>query len=129
MIILKDPPPELEFIVDAPSIKPLDIDVIKLTAQFVARNGRPFLTNLMNKESRNPIFDFLKPQHSHFPYFTKLVDQYTKILLPPKDLLDKMRKEIANPFSIMKNVAYRVEWERAAQEKKLERTKWPKKKE
>lgn len=120
MIILKDPPPEFEFLIDAPSIMPMDIDVIKLTAQFVARNGRPFLTNLMNKEQRNPMFDFLKPQHSHFNYFTRLVDQYTKILLPPKDLLDKMRKEINNPFGILKNVAYRVEWERVQQRERAQ---------
>ena len=118
MIILKDPPVDLDFILDAPSIMPLDIDVIKLTAQFVARNGRPFLTSVMNKEQRNPMFDFLKPQHSHFSYFTRLVDQYTKILLPPKDIVEKMQKEIENPFSILKDVAYRVEWEKAQQKEK-----------
>jgi splicing factor 3A subunit 1 len=118
MIILKDPPVDLDYILDAPSIMPLDIDVIKLTAQFVARNGRPFLTSVMNKEQRNPMFDFLKPQHSHFSYFTRLVDQYTKILLPPKDLVDKMQKEIESPFSILKDVAYRVEWEKAQQKEK-----------
>lgn len=54
-------------------------DVVKLTAQFVARNGRQFLTNLMNREQRNYQFDFLRPQHSLFNYFTKLVEQYTKV--------------------------------------------------
>jgi splicing factor 3A subunit 1 len=118
MIILKDPPPEFQYIIDAPSIMPLDIDVIKLTAQFIARNGRPFLTSLMSKEQRNPMFDFLKPQHSHFSYFNRLVDQYTKILLPPRDLVDKMRKEVGNPFGILKDVAYRVEWDRVQQREK-----------
>jgi splicing factor 3A subunit 1 len=118
MIILKDPPSEFEFILDAPSISPLDIDIIKMTAQFVARNGKPFLTNIMNKEQRNPMFDFLKPAHSHFQYFNKLVEQYTKILLPQKDLLDKMRQEVNNPFGVLKSVAYRVEWEKAAQREK-----------
>ena len=56
-------------------------DVVKLTAQFVARNGRQFLTNLMNREQRNYQFDFLRPQHSLFNYFTKLVEQYTKVTL------------------------------------------------
>ena len=46
---------------------------------FVARNGRTFMTNLMVRENRNHQFDFLKPQHSNFPYFTKLVEQYTKV--------------------------------------------------
>lgn len=54
-------------------------DVVKLTAQFVARNGSQFLTTLMNKEQRNYQFDFLRPQHSLFNYFTKLVEQYTKV--------------------------------------------------
>lgn len=56
-------------------------DLIKLTAMFVARNGRPFLTQLMNREMRNFQFDFLKPQHSNFAYFTKLVEQYTKVCI------------------------------------------------
>jgi Surp module len=34
--------------------------VVKLTAQFVARNGRQFLTQLMNREQRNFQFDFLR---------------------------------------------------------------------
>jgi splicing factor 3A subunit 1 len=55
--------------------------LIRLTALFVARNGRQFLTQLMNREVRNFQFDFLKPQHSNFPYFIKLVEQYTKVSL------------------------------------------------
>ena len=53
-------------------------DVVKLTAQFVARNGRQFLSNLISRE-KNYQFDFLRPQHSLFNYFTKLVEQYTKV--------------------------------------------------
>lgn len=78
-MIPKEPPPEFEFIADPPSISAFDLDVVKLTAQFVARNGRQFLTQLMQKEQRNYQFDFLRPQHSLFNYFTKLVEQYTKV--------------------------------------------------
>lgn len=77
--IPKDPPPEFEFLADPPSISALDLDIVKLTAQFVARNGRTFLTNLMNREQRNFQFDFLRPQHSLFVYFTVLLKQYTKV--------------------------------------------------
>uniref|UniRef100_G3PDS4 Splicing factor 3A subunit 1 n=1 Tax=Gasterosteus aculeatus aculeatus TaxID=481459 RepID=G3PDS4_GASAC len=77
-VVPKEPPPEYEFIADPPSISAFDLDVVKLTAQFVARNGRQFLTQLMQKEQRNYQFDFLRPQHSLFNYFTKLVEQYTK---------------------------------------------------
>lgn len=85
-VIPKEPPPEYEFIADPPSISAFDLDVVKLTAQFVARNGRQFLTQLMQKEQRNYQFDFLRPQHSLFNYFTKLVEQYTKVT-PQIDLL------------------------------------------
>jgi len=78
-VIPKEPPLEFEFIADPPSISAFDLDVVKLTAQFVARNGRQFLTQLMQKEQRNYQFDFLRPQHSLFNYFTKLVEQYTKV--------------------------------------------------
>ncbi|XP_061907122.1 splicing factor 3A subunit 1 [Entelurus aequoreus] len=108
--IPKEPPPEYEFLADPPSIAAFDLDVVKLTAQFVARNGRQFLTQLMQKEQRNYQFDFLRPQHSLFNYFTKLVEQYTKILIPPKGLLAKLKKESENPKDVMDQVRYRVEW-------------------
>uniref|UniRef100_A0A803Y8T9 Splicing factor 3a subunit 1 n=1 Tax=Meleagris gallopavo TaxID=9103 RepID=A0A803Y8T9_MELGA len=109
-VVPKEPPPEFEFIADPPSISAFDLDVVKLTAQFVARNGRQFLTQLMQKEQRNYQFDFLRPQHSLFNYFTKLVEQYTKILIPPKGLLIKLKKEAENPKEVLDQVYYRVEW-------------------
>ena len=54
-------------------------DVVKLTAQFVAKNGKSFLQTLIQKEQKNYLFDFLRPQHGHFQYFTKLVEQYSKV--------------------------------------------------
>ena len=78
-----------------------------MTAQFVARNGRQFLTNLMNKEQRNYQFDFLRPQHSLFQYFTKLLEQYTKVLIPPKDLLKKLGEETINISLVKDQVDYR----------------------
>ncbi|XP_006640352.1 splicing factor 3A subunit 1 [Lepisosteus oculatus] len=109
-VVPKEPPPEYEFIADPPSISAFDLDVVKLTAQFVARNGRQFLTQLMQKEQRNYQFDFLRPQHSLFNYFTKLVEQYTKILIPPKGLLQKLKREAENPKEVLDQVRYRVEW-------------------
>ncbi|VDP93707.1 unnamed protein product [Echinostoma caproni] len=110
--IPKDPPPEFEFVYDPPSINAVDIEIIKLTAQFVARNGRQFLTQLMNREQRNYQFDFLRSQHSMFGYFTKLVEQYTKILIPPKDVITKLEEELSNPKRLLDDVKYRVEWQK-----------------
>ncbi|XP_017111447.1 splicing factor 3A subunit 1 [Drosophila elegans] len=127
----KEPPPEFEFIADPPSISALDLDIVKLTAQFVARNGRQFLTNLMSREQRNFQFDFLRPQHSLFQYFTKLLEQYTKVLIPPKDLLGKLRAESAPGRSsmnlVLDHVKYRANWQRhqeaqrRREEEKIER--------
>lgn len=65
-------------------------DVLKLTAQFMARNGRQFMTGLSQRESRNYQFDFLRPNHSLFPFFTKLVDHYTKVFAPSKAIKDTL---------------------------------------
>lgn len=147
----KEPPPEFEFIADPPSISALDLyvsfkfyefsllnyvcsfnrDIVKLTAQFVARNGRQFLTNLMNREQRNYQFDFLRPQHSLFQYFTKLLEQYTKILIPPKDLMARLKVEStqgkASSNLVLEQVKYRSNWQkhqeaqRRREEEKVER--------
>jgi len=127
VIVPKEPPPEYEFLADPPSISAFDLDVVKLTAQFVARNGRQFLTNLMNREQRNFQFDFLRPQHSLFQYFTKLLEQYTKVLIPPKDLQNKLNFEADNRTHVLEQVQYRVAWlqhqeaARRKQEEALER--------
>lgn len=109
-VVLKEAPPDYEFIADPPSISAFDLDVVKLTAQFVARNGRQFLTNLMNREQRNFQFDFLRPQHSLFQYFTRLLEQYTKVLIPPKDLQNKLNFEADNRAHVLEQVSYRVAW-------------------
>jgi splicing factor 3A subunit 1 len=66
-------------VLDPPTISAQDLDIIKLTAQFVARNGSAFLQQLMQREARNYQFDFLKPTHMMFNYFTKLTEQYRKV--------------------------------------------------
>lgn len=121
----RDPPPEFEFIADPPSISALELDIVKLTAQFVARNGRQFLTDLMKKEERNHQFDFLRPQHSLFQYFTRLLEQYTKVLLPPKELASKLSAEVRN--GILEQARSRAAWHshmarrKAADEAKIEK--------
>ncbi|KAF5273036.1 hypothetical protein FQR65_LT04778 [Abscondita terminalis] len=125
--IPKDPPADFEFIADPPSISALDLDIVKLTAQFVARNGRQFLTQLMNREQRNFQFDFLRPQHSLFQYFTKLLEQYTKVLIPPKGMQQRLRDESRTAQVVLEQSKYRAEWhkyqeaQRAREEEVLER--------
>ncbi|EWM22494.1 SWAP/Surp [Nannochloropsis gaditana] len=77
------PPPPQEFYISHPDgLNPLDVEIIKLTAQYTAASGRQFLAALAQREQRNPLFEFLKPSHILFSYFTTLVDAYIKVLQP-----------------------------------------------
>lgn len=49
---MKDPPAEYEYIADPPSISAFDLDIVRLTALFAAKNGRTFINHIMNKEAR-----------------------------------------------------------------------------
>ena len=65
-------------------------DIIKLTAQFVARNGRSFLTMLQQREANNKQFDFLKPNHALFSYFQSLVAAYVQVVIVRPETLTQL---------------------------------------
>jgi splicing factor 3A subunit 1 len=66
----------------------------------------------MQKEAKNYQFDFLRPQHTLFQYFSKLVEQYNKVLIPSKAMRQKLRAEMASQQPILNDVNYRAEWGR-----------------
>lgn len=78
---------------DPEGLTALDLDTVRLTAQFVARNGKAFLTGLATREAGNPHFNFLKPTHSLFGFFTALCDAYSRVLMPPKGLAEQLRQD------------------------------------
>lgn len=79
----------------------------------------------MKKEERNHQFDFLRPQHSLFQYFTRLLEQYTKVLLPPKELVSKLNNEVRS--GILEQARSRAAWHshqarrKAADEARIEK--------
>lgn len=75
-----EPPPEFQFSARMPNISALDLEVLRLTALHVARKGKSWMTNLSQKEARNFQFDFLRPQHSLYNFFQRMVDQYSLLL-------------------------------------------------
>ncbi|KAJ3003236.1 hypothetical protein HKX48_001855, partial [Thoreauomyces humboldtii] len=103
-------PPHYDFLADQPSISAQDLDILKLTAQFIARNGREFMTQLSKREMRNFQFEFLRSNHSLFPYFTKLVEQYTKVLMPPADLNARLKVNAENKHAVLERITERVEY-------------------
>ncbi|KAF9091023.1 SF3a splicing factor complex subunit [Mortierella sp. GBA35] len=109
-------PPALEFMTPMPSVSAQDLDILKLTAQFVARNGRQFMVSLAQREARNYQFDFLRPNHSLFSYFSKLVEQYTKILVPGPGMVEEIESRSANKYAVQDIVMRRVEYTAYQQE-------------
>jgi len=102
----------------------LDLDIIKLTAQSVARNGDAFRAGLAQREVRNPLFDFMKLGHPAFHFFQTLVQSYTACLLPPREALDKLK--ITTNGEVLERVLKDVEWRRyqeSTSEAALEREK------
>ncbi|GLJ43478.1 hypothetical protein SUGI_0904000 [Cryptomeria japonica] len=111
-------PPEAEqYTVRLPEgITGEELDIIKLTAQFVARNGKTFLHGLTSREVNNPQFHFLKPTHSMFTFFTALTDSYSKVLMPAKGLVEKLRKDGADKTTVLERCLHRLEWERSQEQ-------------
>ena len=94
--------PQSIFSVIPPNISGTELDIIKITAQFVAKNGQKFLSDLIKREKDNPQFDFMKPQHTLFGFFTFLVGCYAKILNNKNEILTKIEKYATNGDEILK---------------------------
>ncbi|KAL6713570.1 SF3a splicing factor complex subunit [Lecanora helva] len=119
-------PPDFHFSARMPNISSQDLDVVRLTALFVAKNGRSFMTTLSQKETRNYQFDFLRPQHSLYQFFSRLVDQYTLLLQSASADGEKAKRariseleHYANDkFNIFGRARQRAEWVRFQEEQK-----------
>lgn len=112
-----EPPEAEQYTIRLPEgITGEELDIIKLTAQFVARNGQAFLTGLTNREINNPQFHFLKPTHSMFTFFTGLADAYSKVLMPPKGLTEKLTKSVADMTTVLERCLHRLEWEHSQEQ-------------
>ncbi|ONK74005.1 uncharacterized protein A4U43_C03F1810 [Asparagus officinalis] len=115
-----EPPEAEQYTVRLPEgITGEEVDIIKLTAQFVARNGKNFLQALTAREGNNPQFYFLKPTHSMFTFFTTLADAYSKVLMPPQGLTDKLRNGVQDMTVVLERCLHRLEWERSQEQARL----------
>ena len=118
---LNAPPPANEFAVVTPTYAAAEtIDVIRLTAQYTAVSGRPFLAGLAARESRNPLFDFLKPTHSLFPFFTACVDAYARTLRPSVNVLERLAVDSTGRGALLQRCVSRYAHAQAEEEKKRE---------
>lgn len=103
--------PKAPFILDIPPIPALDLDIIKLTAQFITRNGKAFHAGLITREAKNPQFDFLHPHSPLNPFFNSLVEAYTKCMLPQKGIIDTLEAD-QDRYNILHRIYSYTEFER-----------------
>eukprot|EP01039_Chlorochromonas_danica_P014062 gene14062-16359_t len=116
-LLAKNPPTEapypFEFSLAQPSgVSAAEMDIIKLTAQYTAVNGRTFLAALAQREQKNPLFDFLKPTHLLFGFFTSLVDSYAKIVNPSDNLKQRVKQRQRREY-VLEACVQRWSWSHA----------------
>jgi splicing factor 3A subunit 1 len=125
-----EPPPEFQFSARMPNISAADLEVVKLTALHVARKGKSWMTTLSQREARNFQFDFLRPQHSLYNFFQRLVDQYTALLQTGPEgqkaeqaRIQTLQANIQDRFRVLelaKKRAEYVKWQETQKQKKEE---------
>lgn len=67
---------------------------------------------LIAREQGNPTFLFLKPTHSLFGYFKDLCDAYSRTLMPPKEVVAKLRRDATDRTALLERCLKRLEWEK-----------------
>ena len=88
-------PEQQEFdIVFPQGVPDMDLDIIRVTAQYTAASGRSFLDQITRREEHNPQFAFLKVTHVLFKFFMTLVEHYTKVLKPPKHVMSRLKNDV-----------------------------------
>ncbi|TEY63848.1 hypothetical protein BOTCAL_0150g00040 [Botryotinia calthae] len=121
-------PPEFHFSARMPNINAQDLEVVRLTALFVAKNGRQFMTTLSQRETGNYQFDFLRPNHSLHNFFQRLIDQYTMLLRASgmdgeggkmqQERIRELQANVDDKFHVLGRAKQRAEWFKFQDEQK-----------
>ncbi|KAK3903474.1 Pre-mRNA splicing factor PRP21 like protein-domain-containing protein [Staphylotrichum tortipilum] len=111
-------PPDFLFSARMPRMSQKDLEIVRLTALFVAKNGRPFMTQLAQREASNPQFQFLIPNHTFHNFFQSMVDQYSLLLRESaangdaaraqEDRVDQLRQNVADKFKVLARAKQRA---------------------
>lgn len=120
-------PPELAFSPKMPRINQKDLDALKLAAQYTAQFGRQWMNQLAQRESSNPQFQFLMPNHTLHNFFQHMVEQYSKILkyYGASQLRDEMLSHVKasadNPNQLLERARLRAEYAKHQEAEKQKR--------
>ncbi|KAI0172432.1 Pre-mRNA splicing factor PRP21 like protein-domain-containing protein [Hypoxylon sp. FL1284] len=121
-------PPDFQFSARMPNISAQDLEVVKVTALFVAKNGRQFMTALSQREAGNYQFDFLRPNHSLHNFFQHLIDQYSMLLRAggidgeggkvQQERIAELQQNVDDKFHILTRAKQRAEWLKRQEDEK-----------
>ena len=124
-------PVEFSFLARMPRMNQKDLEVVRLTALFVARNGRQFMTSLSHREAGNPQFQFLIPNHTFHNFFQHMIDQYTIILKEggaggegtkaQKARMAELAENVADKFRVLARAKQRAEYARWVESEKAKK--------
>ncbi|QIW98366.1 hypothetical protein AMS68_003884 [Peltaster fructicola] len=119
-------PEDFTFSARMPQISSQDLEVIKLTALFVAKNGRHWMTQLSQREAANPQFHFLRPQHTYYQYYSRLLDQYSNLIngaaadgRPQKKRIIQLEDNVKNRPNVLERAKKRAEWVKHQEAQKI----------
>ncbi len=126
-------PPDFRFSARMPRINQVDLEIVRLTALFVAKHGRQLMTSLAQREAGNPQFHFLIPNHTFHNFFQHTVDQYAIVLKESgatgegtraqQSRMDELQRNIDDKYNVLARAKQRVEyakWQAAEKVKKQE---------
>ncbi|KAK3337508.1 Pre-mRNA splicing factor PRP21 like protein-domain-containing protein [Cercophora scortea] len=125
-------PPDFQFSARMPRMSQKDLEIVRLTALFVAKNGRQFMTSLAQRETSNPQFQFLIPNHTYHNFFQSMVDQYSILLRESgvggdgtqvqQERIAELKRNLTDKFHLLARAKQRAEYARwqEAEKAKLE---------
>ncbi|KAL2161124.1 hypothetical protein VTH06DRAFT_8343 [Thermothelomyces fergusii] len=125
-------PPDFQFSARMPRMSQKDLEIVRLTALFVAKNGRQFMTQLAQREASNPQFQFLIPNHTFHNFFQSMIDQYSILLRETgaqQERVEQLRQNVADKYKVLARAKQRAayakwqEAEKAKQEEEEEKKK------
>ncbi|KAL2020494.1 hypothetical protein VTK56DRAFT_8379 [Thermocarpiscus australiensis] len=124
-------PPDFQFSARMPRMSQKDLEIVRLTALFVAKNGRPFMTQLAQREASNPQFQFLIPNHTFHNFFQSMVDQYSILLRESgvngegskaqQERVEELRRNVADKYKVLARAKQRAEYSKWQEAQKAKR--------
>lgn len=96
----------------------LELDVMKLTAQYAAANGTAFESALQRNEARNTLFDFMRVGHAHHALYAQLRAAYKAVLAPAQGA-DAIAEQLRDPGEeLWKRAWHKLDWVRLEAERR-----------